>query len=204
MRILAAKGLVQPRPKMGTRVNERSAWHLLDPDVLYWIFQVEPDQDMLASLFELRNVVEPEVAAMAAKRRSPAHLERMEKALELMERHTLNTKEGVLADQDFHAALLEASGNLFLGSLTSSITAAVAWTNMFKQRVEPLRRDPVPDHRKVYEAVAAGDAETARRRMGELVDLAFRDTITAPRRPLARAAAAAPKMPARKRRAARR
>ncbi len=35
VRILAAKGLVQPRPKMGTRVNERDAWHLLDPDVLY-------------------------------------------------------------------------------------------------------------------------------------------------------------------------
>src|ERR1700749_2806653 len=47
--ILSAKGLVQSRPKMGTRVNERAAWHLLDPDVLSWIFQFEPGTDLLAS-----------------------------------------------------------------------------------------------------------------------------------------------------------
>jgi DNA-binding FadR family transcriptional regulator len=194
VRILAAKGLVQSRTKLGTRVNERAAWHLLDPDVLSWIFQFEPDEDLLASLFELRMIVEPEVAALAAQRRSLLHLARMAGALEEMARHTLRKKEGQLADLDFHAALLEASGNLFLTSLTSSITAAVAWTNIFKQRIKPLKRDPIPDHRKVYEAVEAGNARKARQTMSELVDLAFRDTINS-RRPAATAATARARRP---------
>jgi DNA-binding FadR family transcriptional regulator len=184
VRILVAKGLVQSRTKMGTRVNEREEWHLLDPDVLSWIFQIEPSTELLASLFELRKVVEPEAAAFAAQRRTLQHLKRMDVALRGMAHHTLQQLEGQLADLDFHTALLQASGNIFLGSLTSSVNAAVAWTNIFKQRYTPLKRDPVPDHRKVYDAVAAGDAAAARKTMRELVERAFQDTVNSPRLPV--------------------
>jgi len=179
VRILAAKGLVESRPKTGTRVSDRSKWHLLDPDVLSWLFAFEPDDAMLASLFELRRIVEPEAAALAAARRSPADLERMAHALDAMAEHTLATEEGRAADQDFHAALLDASGNPFLTTLTSSVGAAVAWTTVFKQRTEPLPRDPLPDHREVYEAVATGDAVAAHRAMTQLVEMAFEDTTRA-------------------------
>jgi DNA-binding FadR family transcriptional regulator len=184
VRILVAKGLVQSKPKAGTRVNDRAVWHLLDPDVLSWIFQVTPDKNMLIDLFELRKLVEPEAAALAAQRRTNRHLKQMAAALDSMARHTLINEAGRAADKDFHAALLEASGNLFLGSLTSSINAAVAWSTIFKQRYEPLRRDPVPDHRKVYDAVAAGDAAAAHRAMTELVDLAYIDIKKAPKSPV--------------------
>jgi DNA-binding FadR family transcriptional regulator len=176
LRILAAKGLVESRPRAGTRVSDRAKWHLLDPDVLSWIFEFEPDDQLLASLFELRKIFEPEAAALAAKRRSQAHLDRMAEALDGMAEHTLAVEEGRIADQNFHAALLDASDNPFLTSLTTSVAAAVAWTTIFKQRNSPLRRDPVPDHRLVYEAIAAGDAEAAHRAMAELVDMAFLDT----------------------------
>jgi len=56
IRILVAKGLVQSRPKLGTRVSAVAAWHLLDPDVLSWMFTVEPQQALLAQLFELRKM----------------------------------------------------------------------------------------------------------------------------------------------------
>jgi DNA-binding FadR family transcriptional regulator len=183
VRILVAKGLVRSKPKTGTWVNERRDWHLLDPDVLSWIFQVEPDYGLLVNLFELRRMVEPEAAAFAAQRRSAGHLKSMSEALDGMSKHTLVTKEGREADQDFHAALLEASGNDFLATLTTSITAAVTWSTVFKQRFEPLKRDPVPDHRKVYDAVADGNAAAARKAMAELVDLAFFDTTNAPKWP---------------------
>jgi DNA-binding transcriptional MocR family regulator len=55
VRILAAKGLVDARPKVGTRINPQSKWNLLDPDVLEWTFESEPDMALLNSLFELRN-----------------------------------------------------------------------------------------------------------------------------------------------------
>jgi DNA-binding FadR family transcriptional regulator len=176
LRILSAKGLVESRPKTGTRVSSREKWQMLDPDVLAWIFEFEPDDALLASLFELRKIVEPEAAALAAQRRTDVHLETMAEALEGMAKHTLASEEGRVADHKFHAALLDASANPFLVTLTSGVGAAVAWTTIFKQRLMPLRRDPVPDHRRVYEAVADRDAAAARRAMGDLVDMAFLDT----------------------------
>jgi len=62
VRILAAKGLIGARPKVGTRINARTQWNLLDPDVLLWIFASEPSRTLLNSLFELRNIVESAVA----------------------------------------------------------------------------------------------------------------------------------------------
>jgi DNA-binding FadR family transcriptional regulator len=181
IRILAAKGLVEVRPKVGTRVNARDKWHLLDPDVLSWMFEHEPDEHLLTSLFELRKVVEPEAAALAASRRTQAHVDELGDALKRMAEHTLAVEEGRVADQDFHAALLDASGNPFLKTLTSSVAAAVAWTTEFKQRRQPLVRDPLPDHAEVFRAIAAGDPEQARRAMAHLVDMALFDTTTAPR-----------------------
>ena len=176
VRILAAKGLVESRPKTGTRVSEREKWHLLDPDVLSWIFEFEPEDQLLVSLFELRKIVEPEAAALAAERRTDQHLSRMATALEEMRVHTLAVEAGRAADHDFHAALLHASGNPFILTLTSGIGAAIAWTTVFKQRHHPLRRDPIPDHERVYDAVAAGDREAAYEAMSNLVDMAFLDT----------------------------
>ena len=177
IRILVAKGLVQSRPKIGTRVTEPSQWHLLDPDVLNWIFVRAPPRGLLVSLFELRKLVEPEAAALAAGRRSLEQLNRMGAALEVMAHETLHTERGRSADQDFHAILLAASANPFLVSLSSSVTAAVTWSTMFKERTQRLRRDAVPDHIKIYEAIAARDPAAARSAMVELIDLAFTDAV---------------------------
>src|SRR4051812_33233094 len=91
VRILAAKGLVDARPKVGTRINPQSKWNLLDPDVLEWTFESEPDLALLNSLFELRNVVESAAAGLAAVRRTAAHLRAMREALDGMAKHTLAT-----------------------------------------------------------------------------------------------------------------
>jgi DNA-binding FadR family transcriptional regulator len=176
VRILTAKGLVQSRPKIGTRVTQPDQWHLLDPDVLSWIFAKEPPRELLTSLFELRKLVEPEAAALAAERRTLEQLNRMGSALEVMARETLHSALGREADNNFHAMLLMASANPFLVSLSSSVTAAVAWSTAFKQRTERLKRDAVPDHLKVYEAIAARNPQGARTAMIELIELAFSDT----------------------------
>jgi DNA-binding FadR family transcriptional regulator len=180
VRILVAKGLVESRPKIGTRVSTLDKWNLLDPDVLSWMFAREPEPHLLANLFELRKLVEPEVARLAAQRRSPEQLALLSAALETMERQTLHTAQGRLADQAFHAALIAASGNAFLASMSSTVTAAVAWSTIFKSRTQRLRRDAVPDHRKVLDAVAAGDPVGAHAAMTQLLELAFADTVFAP------------------------
>jgi DNA-binding FadR family transcriptional regulator len=179
VRILAAKGLVESRPKVGTRISQPERWHLLDPDVLSWIFEFEPDETLLNGLFELRKIVEPQAASLAAVRRTPEHLDSMARALEGMAQHTLAVEAGRIADQEFHSALLRASGNAFIVSLTRGVGAAVSWTTVFKQRDKPLSRDPMPDHIRVYEAVKAGDPVAAHKAMENLVDLALLDTTNA-------------------------
>ncbi len=176
VRILAAKGLVYARPKVGTRVNPQAQWHLLDPDVLDWTFQSEPDPALLDSLFELRNIVESAAAGYAAMRRSAAHLQGMRSALERMARHTLATEAGRQADVDFHTTLLNATQNPFIISLTEGMSAAIGTTTLFKQRKRPLRRDPLPDHLRVFEAIAAKDVPKAHEAMRDLVALARIDT----------------------------
>lgn len=176
VRILAAKGLVESKPKVGTKVTSRDRWHLLDPDVLAWAFESEPDLDLLESLFELRNIVESAAAVLAAQRRTSEHLDKMRDAIERMARFTLATADGRQADQDFHATLLAATGNPYIISLTTGVNAAVNTTTMFKQRERPLPRDPVPDHLRVFQAIADRDVERARQEMSNLVLLALQDT----------------------------
>ena len=176
LRILAAKGLVISRPRVGTRVSALEQWHLLDPDVLSWAFSGEPEPEVLHGLFELRTIVEPAAAALAAARRDQKHLDTMRRALDVMAMHTLNVAEGRLADKEFHAALLRATANPYIVSLTNGVTAAVNALTEFKQRIAPLKRDPVPDHLRVYDAIAAKDAEAARAAMTELIRLAIMDT----------------------------
>lgn len=175
VRILAAKGLVHPRPKVGTVISPQEQWHWLDPDVLSWIFQSEPPEDLLSSLYDLRQIIEPAAAALASVRRTNSELDAMGAALRDMEMYSLADERGQRADQDFHSTLLRASRNVFLASLVNGIGAAVRWTTIFKQRKSPLPRDPLPEHQRVHRAIANADAKAAQRAMQELVALARLD-----------------------------
>src|SRR5262252_2427805 len=66
MKMLMAKGLVVARPKVGTRVQPRERWNLLDRDILAW-YMTAPDRDrFLTSVQQMRRIFEPEAAALAA------------------------------------------------------------------------------------------------------------------------------------------
>lgn len=175
IRILSAKGLVESRPKAGTRVTARHRWNLLDPDVLAWTFEGEPDPEFILDLFELRGVIEPAAAAFAARRRTQAHLDDMKAALDDMGRLGLADSEGRAADQRFHRAILAAAGNEALAALASSVGAAVSWTTKYKQRTRALPRDPLPDHILVHEAIVARDGKAAHDAMAHLLHLALAD-----------------------------
>jgi len=175
IRILAAKGMVESRPKAGTRITDPARWQILDPDVLGWTFEGEPSPSFISELFELRQAIEPAAAELAARRRTGEQLAQMGHALEEMARHGLASAAGQAADQVFHSTLLRAARNAPLLSLVSSISAAVRWTTIYKQRKRKLPRDPVPEHRLLYDAIADGDAPRARAAMTHLIELALAD-----------------------------
>lgn len=175
VRILVAKGVLESRPKAGTRVLPRNRWNVLDPEMLGWMFAGEPDPAFIRDLFELRGVIEPAAAEFAARRRTDEQLAVMEAALAEMGRYGLSTPEGRAADQRFHNMILAATRNDALEALASSVGAAVSWTTKFKHRKKLLPRDPLPDHHAVFQAIAARDTAAARATMSELLRLALAD-----------------------------
>ncbi|QDY70204.1 FadR family transcriptional regulator [Qingshengfaniella alkalisoli] len=180
VRMVAAKGLIVSRPRTGTRVAPRENWNFLDPDMVRWFFQIDPPPDyFIEGLFELRAIMEPAAAELAALRRTDAHLETFEAALNGMKHHSRMSPEWREADQTFHRTLLEATGNDVLMSLASGICAAVNWTTDYKYRNLPEPRDPVGEHLDVYGCIVARDAEGARAIMTKLVRLALEDTSQA-------------------------
>jgi DNA-binding FadR family transcriptional regulator len=175
IRILVAKGLIESRPKAGTHVTPRQNWNLLDPDVLAWTFSGTPDPHFINGLFELRGIIEPAAAALAAERRTETQLVSMRQSLAQMAHHGLASEGGQAADQQFHRSILEATHNDALATLASSVGAAVSWTTRFKQRHQALPRDPLPDHLAVFEAIKAQRPKLARAAMEELLRLALAD-----------------------------
>lgn len=175
IRILAAKGLVESRPKSRTVVAAQGDWNILDPDVLDWVFAAGPSEAFILALFELRRMVEPAAAALAAERRTAAQLSLMGHALEEILRHGFETREGQVADRKFHEQVLAATGNPAVIALTRTISTTVEATTTFKQRKRRLARDATPEHRALFEAIADRDSQRAHAASMELIDLAMLD-----------------------------
>ena len=83
-KVLAAKGLVDARQKRGTFVRPRSDWNLLDGDLIRWQFDDRSDDTFLDNVHEVREVVEPAGARIAARRRTKADIAALEAALDGM------------------------------------------------------------------------------------------------------------------------
>lgn len=120
VKALAAKGLVEARPRLGTRVLPREQWNLMDREVINWHGQVA-NADFLADLLELRLMVEPGAARLAAERSEPALVAKLESAYARMESHAPRLPETehafVEADLEFHLTLLRGSGNQLIEQL---------------------------------------------------------------------------------------
>jgi DNA-binding FadR family transcriptional regulator len=161
IRILVAKGLVESRPKTGTRVCPRTRWNMLDPDVLGWILEHDPAPAFLGELFELRQSIEPRLAELAAERRSDQDLTRMSAALVEMEHHEPDSEAAEAADRRFHEALAMAAGNELMSQLSATIGVSVGFVARSKRQAAE-HRDSTDDHRLLMEAIRAADPPAAR------------------------------------------
>lgn len=172
---LAAKGLVQARARLGTRVRPQSEWHMLDPDILAWQLAAEPDHDLLRDFEEFRLMVEPASARLAAERATDADRAAIGRALERM-RENLETPEKYLAaDLDFHALLLHATHNRMLQGLQEAVRSAMVLRHANVSPVLPNMHESLPYHVHVLDAVQKGQPDNAAEQMRELLRLTGRD-----------------------------
>jgi GntR family transcriptional regulator, galactonate operon transcriptional repressor len=165
IKTLAAKGLVSVRPRHGTHVLPRYEWSLLDRDVLSWLVgQDEPDRDLLLAIQEVRSIIEPAAAALAAQRATKADRGRINAALAAMEA-SKDHASATAADKAFHLAILDATHNPVLQGFRGAIDTILSTVFVVAIGSAGWFKDNLPNHAAAARAIDAGDAEKARAAM---------------------------------------
>ncbi|MEV6239230.1 FCD domain-containing protein [Lentzea sp. NPDC051838] len=167
LKVLSAKGMIDARQKRGTFVQPRSSWNLLDTDVMRWQTQADADHGLFDELTEMRVIVEPAAARLAAERASDADIEALSGALDRMA-SARDLAATVRADLEFHRLLMAATHNAFLTQVERIIAIGLAERDKLVHGT--VDDDPVPSHRAVLDAIAARDPEAAYEAMRALVD----------------------------------
>ncbi len=162
VKVLAAKGLVESRPKRGTVVRPRDAWSLLDPDLLCWCGRGTLDPSFLRDLAEVRFIVEPAAARLAATRCTAGDIASLHAAMDLMRAAGQDSAAIVEADLGFHRALLAAAGNELLTRMEVVIQAGLRARDQLVHGNDSWP-DSLADHEAIVDAVTTGDAEAAAR-----------------------------------------
>lgn len=163
LKTLAAKGLIEPKTKVGTRILAEKRWNMFDADILAWRLHRGADASFFEHLFDIRQALEPLAAASAALRRSEDDICRIEAAWRAMGPPD-QTREGFTsADLAFHRAILDASGNPFLLSIGSVIETALAAAFALSAPVDDPNRFALAlgQHRAILDAIIARDAAAA-------------------------------------------
>lgn len=172
LQMLAAKGLVRSRPKLGTFVRETHHWNFLDADILRLRQQVVSKSTFLRELFAVRRMVEPETAALAAVNATPAMLAKLQIALlEMSSGDGARTDATTEADVAFHRLLLAASGNALLSGLGACIEEALRASIGVTSHPDVGSPFALDKHLAVFEAVCDGNADAARKNMSALLDM---------------------------------
>lgn len=174
LKTLAAKGMIEARARIGTRVLPRQRWNLFDADVLAWHFEIGPDVALLRSLSEIRIGVEVESAALAAVRRSEEQAAALEACAIRMGEAT-TPQQFARTDLEFHRTVAEASGNPFMASISALVELALTAVFTISSPVEDAAAmdATVKAHGRIAEAIRAGDTEEARAAMKAVISEGF-------------------------------
>lgn len=162
VKMLSAKGLIQSRPKIGSRVEPRSSWNLLDRDVISWYCQTVDFHSFAHDVQQIRFMIEPEAAALAALHRTPQQLAEIEAAYQAMAEGVDDEAAWNAADVQFHLCVLNASGNEFIPPFGRVIESLLA--NLFSVTVAHLRNrlKVLPMHEAILAAIRARKPDLAR------------------------------------------
>lgn len=156
IRVLVAKGLVLSRQRAGAIVRPRNEWHLLDPDVLYWLIQSKPQAEFVKTLLTVRRVFEPAAAALAAQVASDEALERIGEAYAGME--AARTAEALLEpDLAFHRRIAEATNNDLLAYIGNMLSLALRESIKLSSRLPNTHALSLPRHKAILTALLNRD-----------------------------------------------
>ena len=175
VKVLEDKGMVQVRPRSGTRSLPRSQWNQLDADILTWQSSLKPDPEFLRDLCEVRLAIEPVAAGFAALRATEQEIVTI--------RECLGRRQQIIASQDLEAAV-EAEPSIPHGSnrrLAQSALPAIEHDHprslphgaVVHAVVARLGCTRVEEYRRLTEAIEQRSPLEAKRAAEELVGFAM-------------------------------
>ncbi|MBK1868950.1 FadR/GntR family transcriptional regulator [Aestuariivirga sp. YIM B02566] len=163
---LAARGLIASQTRTGIRVLEPINWNLLDAEVLNWRYSTMPQAEFYGELFEIRLLIEPEAARLAAIRGSTAEIAIIEKAFAAMSEAARTGTSGVAADLAFHRAILAAAHNALLLQMGNLIAVGLDIAHRLSSESFAVF---LPMHQRVLDAIIARDSDAAGNAMRHLL-----------------------------------
>jgi GntR family transcriptional repressor for pyruvate dehydrogenase complex len=176
IRILAGKGLVAVKHGSGMQVQPSEQWNHLDPLILFELLRVGHDQTVLNDLLELRRIVEVEVAALAAMRRTPEDLRTLHHQIDGMRAVLDDPKAYTRLDMAFHEAILAAARNRLLAQALRPASQALYVSRLISSQRSGGPRDSERSHEEILAAIELGDSEQARSAMRRHI-VQFEDDI---------------------------
>jgi GntR family transcriptional repressor for pyruvate dehydrogenase complex len=149
-----------------------------------WPVQLRPKElqfDMI-ELLEVRRMIEPPAAALAAARANPAQLAEMRRCIELQERNLDDAKIVNEQDFQFHEAIVRAAANQVLLDLNQRLAPLLVKSRHVTGKSAPNFREMLRMHRLIFEAIRTSDPESARRLMRDHLHMVGMDLLADPQR----------------------
>jgi GntR family transcriptional repressor for pyruvate dehydrogenase complex len=165
-RILESQGFLEIRQGDGTYVADNAIDILVQP--LASLILKEKDHQI--ELFEMRQLLESQLAYLAAERVTPENLAEMEKILKKQEEEIANDETGLDSDRDFHQALAEAASNRILLHIINTTKEFLAESRESYLLGEERAKKSFPHHKRIFSAIKKGDGELAAKAMREHIE----------------------------------
>lgn len=167
LRSLSAIGMISIRQGEGSFVEHFKLEGILEP--LSVLFHLEGDESGIRSFSEVREILEVEMAALAAKRADAEDIRAIEDCVAAMVEEVRNGGVGDIADANFHLALAKASKNPLILRLMETITDLMKHTYQASRKQLFLDQETLEEiynsHSEVAEAIRMKKPQVARQRM---------------------------------------
>lgn len=161
IRVLNAKGLTYSRPKIGTVVRPKDEWHLLDPDVLFWLIQTTPENEFFKTLSTVRRVLEPELAYIAASTATDDDIQSIQQAYDGMAKAE-TAEEFMIPDIQFHLSIAKATHNDLLAYMSKMLVLPLQQSIQMTSLRPNLQSHSLPRHKAILTAIENRDPLSAR------------------------------------------
>ncbi len=171
MKLLDAWGVITVRHGVGTFVSGLVKDSLLIP----FKVSAERGEHAIVSLHQLREALEPHIAALAATHATPEHLKKMDQALRRMEQTLGDPDEHLPADMAFHSALAEATGNDLFLLVIYPVVGLLEDAKYLAIQFPGATKKGQPYHQRVFNHVKNRHPEQARRAMQELLEITWHE-----------------------------